>query len=94
MEAQTNTTQKMSDGAEITISGKKYTVAYQVNDSSMIWLTGVRGGVNFLRGVAVDNGVYTVVSWKSGQPVVNKRLEPLRVVLLGNMLEDVTGKNI
>lgn len=94
MEAQTVSTQKMFDGAEITVSGKKYKVAYQVNDSSMIWLEGVRGGINFLRGAAVDNGAYTVVSWKSGQPVVNKRLEPLRVVLLGNMMEDVTGKNI
>ncbi|MBC9704891.1 MAG: hypothetical protein H9W81_07925 [Enterococcus sp.] len=63
-------------------------------NKDMVWLKGTRGGINFLRGTIIDTGIYTVVSWKSGTSVTNKRGEALKVVVLGNMIEDVTGKNL
>lgn len=86
--------QKMFDGAEVIIAGKKYKVEYQVNRTHMIWLTSPRKATLFLRRTTRDNDAYSVVSWKSGKPLVNKHGEPIRVILMGNMLEDITGKNI
>jgi hypothetical protein len=56
----------------ITLGKQSFTVEAQLFDNghTMVWLTGARGGVYFLREFAGnDTGLRQVISWKSGQPL-------------------------
>lgn len=98
MNANTETTaaniMELTNGAQVTIGGKKFTIELSEADPSYIALIGVRGAENFLRGYTNLEGIFQVISWKSGAPVVNKAQQPLKVAVLGNLIEDITGKKI
>jgi hypothetical protein len=93
-ETNVNDMQTLSNGDKVSIGGKTFTVELSATDPGHVWLNGVRGGVNFLRGYTNRSGLFQVISWKSGAPVVNKALQPLTVMVMGNIIEDVTGKKI
>jgi hypothetical protein len=88
--------QTLTNGAVLNIGGKRYTVDVPADYPDQLWLKGTRGGVFFLREVLNREGLYHVVSWNSnsGAPVVNKGLQPLKVLVMGNIVEDVTGKKL
>lgn len=88
--------QTLTNGAMINVSGKKYTVDIPSDYPDQLWLKGTRGGLFFLRGYTNREGLFQIVSWNaaSGAPVVNKALQPLTVMVMGNLVEDVTGKKI
>jgi hypothetical protein len=53
----------------------------------MVWLTGPRGGVFFLRSYSgKDDGLRQVISWKSGKPLTVRGNE-IRVVHIGSIIE-------
>lgn len=84
----------LADGNKVTIGGKKFTVSIPADYPDQTWLIGARGGVNFLRGYSNVDGLMSVVSWQSGQPLVDKFLQQLKVIQVGDMLEDVTGMKV
>lgn len=86
--------QMLTNGSKVSIGGKTFTVEIPADYPDQLWLKGVRGGVNFLRGYTNREGLFQVISWKSGNPVVNKGLQPLKVIVMGNLAVDVTGKKI
>lgn len=86
--------QTMVHGAKVTIGNKSFTVEIPENYPDQLWLHGTRGGINFLRGYTNRSGLFQVVSWKSGAPVMNKAQQPLTVMIMGTIIEDVTGKKI
>lgn len=98
MNANTETTvaaiQTLASGATVAIGGKTFTVELSEADPSYIALIGVRGAENFLRGYTNLEGIFQVISWKSGAPVVNKAQQQLKVAVMGNLIEDITGKKI
>jgi hypothetical protein len=93
-EATIDTIQSLENGTVVTIGGKKFTVDIPADYPDQLWFKGARGGVNFLRGYTNREGLFQLVSWKSGNPVVSKGLQPLKVILMGNLMEDVTGKKV
>ena len=79
------------DAGTVTLSGRDFTVEVQTFDdpihSTQVRLTGVRGGVFFLRGyLGPDSGKRQVISCKSGQPLRVKGAE-VRIILLGDVIE-------
>lgn len=86
--------QTIVNGTKVSIGGKSFTVEIPENYPDQLWLHGTRGGVNFLRGYTNREGLFQIVSWKSGAPVMNKAQQPLAVMLMGTIIEDVTGKKI
>lgn len=92
--ATTDTLQTLENGATVTIGGKNFTVDIPADYPDQLWFKGARGAVNFLRGYTNREGLFQLVSWKSGQPVVSKGLQPLKVILMGTLMEDVTGKKV
>lgn len=88
--------QTLTNGAVVSIGGKSYTVDIPTDYPDQLWLKGTRGGIFFLRGFTNREGVFQVVSWKaqSGNPVVNKALQPLTVIVMGTIIEDITGKKV
>lgn len=93
-EATIDTIQTLENGSVVTIGGKKYTVDIPADYPDQLWFKGARGAVNHLRGYTNREGLFQLISWKSGQPVTNKGLQPLKVILMGNLMEDVTGKKV
>lgn len=85
--------QTLMNGNVVSIGGKSFTVEIPSDYPDQTWLKGTRGGVNFLRETN-RAGVFHVVSWKSGANVVNKALQPLTVMIMATIVEDVTGKKI
>lgn len=88
--------QTLTNGAKVSVGGKTYTVDIPADYPDQLWLNGVRGAKIFLRGFTNREGLFELVSWgnASGKPVVNKALQPLKVIVMGNLLQDVTGKKI
>lgn len=84
----------LKDGNVVLIGGKKFTVSIPADYPDQTWLMGARGGRNFLRGYINVDGLMSVVSWQSGQPLVDKFLQQLKVIQVGDMLEDVTGMKV
>lgn len=89
-----DTIQSLENGTVVTIGGKKFTVDIPADYPDQLWFKGTRGAVNMLRGYTNREGLFQLISWKSGNPVVNKGLQPLKVILMGNLMEDVTGKKV
>lgn len=89
-----NTLQRLIDGEHITIAGKKFRV--QILGDGQTFLHGSRQAVylasplmNFKK---QNTGLWAIRSWRTDTPVLNKALEPLRFILMGDLIEDVTGK--
>ena len=79
--------------APVTIAGRVFTVETQTMDNGRVatWLTGSRGATYFLREfMGEDTGVRQVISWKSGAPLRNKCQREVRVLLVGDQIEEVT----
>jgi hypothetical protein len=85
-------TQKVQNGEQIIISGRKFTVE-MFPDLDTVFLVGVRGGQFFLRGFLRDPGYFQVVPSNTGmgEPIRNKSSERLTVFIVGNTLTDMTG---
>lgn len=94
IETTVNEIQTLASGGTVRIGGKTFTIELSDADPSYIALIGVRGAENFLRGYTNLEGIFQVISWKSGAPVVNKAQQQLKVVVMGNLIEDITGKKI
>lgn len=84
----------VENGAKIVLGGKTYTMEIPADYPDQLWFKGARGAANFLRGYTNREGVFQLVSWKSGNPVVNKALQPLKVIMMGNLIQDITGQKI
>lgn len=79
--------------APVVLAGRVFTVESQTTDSGNVqtWLTGGRGAVYFLRPfLGEDNGLREVISFKSGAPLRDKCQRPVRVLLVGDIIEEVT----
>jgi hypothetical protein len=79
--------------APVTIAGRVFTVETQTMDSGRVttWLIGSRGAVYFLREfTGPDTGVRQVISFKSGAPLRDKCSREVRVLLVGDMIEEIT----
>lgn len=83
----------MVDAPPVTLAGTTYTVQRQEYDDrpghEMVWLTGPRGAVYFLRPYNErngDSGLRQVISWKSGTEL-RKRGNEVRVTYLAGVIE-------
>jgi hypothetical protein len=79
----------LTDAGSIQLGQATYTVQIQRfhNGDEMVWLTGVRGGVYFLRKFSgKDDGHRQVISWKSGKPLTVRGNE-VRVIAIGDVIE-------
>lgn len=83
----------MQTEAPVVLAGRVFTVETQTMDSGRVstWLTGSRGAVYFLREfLGEDTGHREVISWKSGAPLRDKCQRPVRVILIGDEITEVT----
>lgn len=82
-----------TNAAPVVLDGKVFTVEVQTMDSGSqtTWLYGQRGGVYFLREfLGEDTGKREVISWKSGAPLRDRCQRPVRVLLVGDVIEQVS----
>lgn len=89
----TAATYEMKTEAPVVVAGRVFTVETQTMESGrvMTWLTGARGAVYFLREfTGEDTGRRQVISWKSGAPLRDKCGREVRVLLVGDIIQDVT----
>lgn len=85
---------EMKTEAPVVVAGRVFTVETQTMESGrvMTWLTGARGAVYFLREfLGEDTGRRQVISWKSGAPLRDKCGREVRVLLVGDIIQDVTA---
>lgn len=91
-----STLQVLKTGAEVTIAKKKFRAEILLD--GQVFLHGSRNavyGVYPLVNVrGEDTGIRAIRSWRTDTPVLNKALEPLRVILMGDLIEDITGKKV
>jgi len=91
-----STLQVLKDGVEVTIAKKKFRVDILLD--GQIFLHGTRNAVYMVHPLlnvqGDDTGIRTVRSWRTDTPLLNKALEPLRFILLGDLMEDITGKKV
>lgn len=80
----------LTDGGTVTLGRTTYTVEiqdYLETGGRMVWLTGPRGAVYFLRAYSNRNGHFQVISWSgSGNPLRSKGTE-ITVYMLGDVIE-------
>lgn len=84
--------QKIEHGSEVILGRKKFTVNLEIDDNE-IYLNGGRSALYFLRGfIGEDTGVRNIVSVTGGvgEPIRDKSSRRIRVLVLGNMIQDVT----
>ena len=90
------TLQLLKNGEEIVLAKKKFRV--EILDDGQIFLHGTRQAVymvcDFVNAQGNDSGIRGVRSWRTDVPVLNKAYQPVRFILLGNLIEDITGKNV
>lgn len=88
--------QTLKHGAEVTIAKKKFRVEILLDGQT--FLHGNRNAIYMVHPLlnvrGDDTGIRAVRSWRTDTPVLNKTLEPLRFILLGNLMEDITGKKV
>lgn len=91
-----DTLQTLTDGEHIVIAKKKFRV--QILGDDQIFLHGTRSAVYsvtpLVNSKKEETGLMAIRSWRTDTPVLNKALEPLRLILMGNLVEDVTGRKI
>ena len=86
-------TYTISTEAPVVLAGRVFTVESQTMDNGNVatWLTGSRGASYFLRPfLGEDNGLREVISFNSGAPLRDKCQRPVRVLLVGDVIEEVT----
>lgn len=77
--------------APVVLAGRVFTVESQTLDNGNVttWLHGPRAAY-FLRPLlGEDNGLREVISFASGAPLRDKAQRPVRVLLVGDMIEEV-----
>lgn len=88
--------QVLKTDEELVIAGKKFRV--EILEDGQVFLHGVRKAVYMVHPLVnvrgEDTGIRGIRSWRTDTPVLNKALDPLRFLLLGTLVEDVTGKKI
>lgn len=73
----------------VTIAGRTFTADTEGGDT--MFLTGPRGGVFFLRPFGGEQtGRYEVISWKSGAPLRDRCQRAIRVLWIGDVIEQIT----
>jgi hypothetical protein len=83
-------------GEEVVVAKKKFRV--EILEDDQVFLHGVRNAVYqahpILNVQGEDTGIRGIRSWRTDTPVLDKSLNPLRFILMGNLMEDITGKTI
>jgi hypothetical protein len=88
-ETAANTGYTLTDGGTVTLGRTTYTVEiqdYLETGGRMVWLTGPKGGVYFLRAYSNRNGHFQVIRWGSGASLRSKGNE-VTVYMLGDVIE-------
>ncbi len=86
-------------GAPVVIAGRLFTVEVTTStfdigngpqSRTSTFLVGARGAYYYCRPyLNDDSGVRQVISWKSGAPLRDKYQRPVRVLVLGDVVEEI-----